>query len=89
MPSFEQVFGQFVNSPAGLPFVAWIVFWRGFALWKAASKRQLIWFIVILVVNTLGILEIVYVFFLYKFDIDGGKALQFLKKTFKRKEEVK
>ena len=42
--------------------VAWIVVWKGLALWKSARKRQEIWFIALLVINTLGILEILYVF---------------------------
>ncbi len=33
---------------------------KGFALWRAARKSQKEWFIVLLVVNTLGILEIIY-----------------------------
>ncbi len=43
--------------------VLWILFWKGLALWKAASLRQRYWFVAILVLNTLGILEIIYYFF--------------------------
>ena len=42
--------------------VAWIVVWKGLALWKSARKKQEIWFIALLVINTLGILEILYIF---------------------------
>jgi len=65
-------------------FAIWTIFWKGFALWKAASKKQLIWFILLLVINTLGILEIVYVFLLNRWDIDNGKILNFLEKKMKR-----
>jgi len=38
----------------------WTVAIKGFALWHAARNRQIAWFVVILVVNTLGLLELVY-----------------------------
>ena len=40
----------------------WILPWKGWALWKAARAGNKIWFIVLLVVNSLAILEILYVF---------------------------
>ncbi len=46
---------------------AWAVAWKGMALWKAAQKEQKWWFIAFLVVNTLGILEILYI---YVFSLD-------------------
>lgn len=33
---------------------------RGFALWKSAKKDQNIWFIALLVVNSMGILPLIY-----------------------------
>lgn len=53
--------------PAGNPLfffivIVWSIFWKGFALWRAARLEQRNWFIVILVVSTIGILEIVYLF---------------------------
>lgn len=46
------------------PFIAILVLWtiiiKGFALWHAARNSQKWWFIAILVINTLGILEVVY-----------------------------
>lgn len=47
-------------------FLIWSVFWKGIALWIAAKENQKIWFIVLLVINTVGILEIIYVFFFSK-----------------------
>lgn len=46
--------------------VLWSLPWKGWALWKSARNSQRIWFIVLLVVNTLAILEIVYIFFFQK-----------------------
>jgi len=40
----------------------WALVWKGFALWKASKKNSIIWFILLLVVNTLGILEILYIY---------------------------
>jgi hypothetical protein len=40
----------------------WTIPWKGVALWKAARNSSLAWFIVLLVINTLGILEIIYIF---------------------------
>jgi hypothetical protein len=42
--------------------IVWSLPWKGVALWKAARNRQLVWFIVLFVVNTLAILEIIYIF---------------------------
>jgi hypothetical protein len=40
--------------------ILWSVVWKGLALWRAAHLGQKYWFSIILVVNTLGILEIIY-----------------------------
>ena len=45
-----------------LVLLAWSILWKGIALWNAAKNSQKNWFIVILIVNTLGILEIIYLF---------------------------
>jgi len=42
--------------------VIWSVIWKGIALWKAARNGHKVWFIVLLVLNTVGILEILYIF---------------------------
>jgi hypothetical protein len=43
-----------------LPLIAWSVTWKGLALWKAAKNDSKPWFVALLVINTLGILEILY-----------------------------
>jgi methionyl-tRNA synthetase len=40
--------------------VLWSIIWKGFALWRAAGLRQKYWFAAILVINTLGVMEIIY-----------------------------
>lgn len=42
--------------------VIWSIPWKGFALWKSARRGEKVWFIVLLLVNTLSILEILYIF---------------------------
>jgi len=44
----------------------WTLVWKGFALWKAAKNEQKKWFIVFLLINTFGILEIIYLFYFSK-----------------------
>lgn len=41
----------------------WELVWKGVALWKAGKNRQAGWFIAMLILNTAGILEIVYIVF--------------------------
>ncbi len=42
--------------------IAWVLPWKGVALWKAARRTDKWWFIALLVLNTLAILEILYIF---------------------------
>ncbi|MEQ1561596.1 MAG: DUF5652 family protein [Nitrospira sp.] len=41
----------------------WSLPWKGLALWKAAQLSHKKWFILLLLVNTLGILDIIYIRF--------------------------
>jgi predicted membrane channel-forming protein YqfA (hemolysin III family) len=54
------------NSPLFYLLIAWSVIWKGTALWHAARNRQLVWYLALLIVNTVGILEIVYLIFFRK-----------------------
>lgn len=47
----------------------WTLVWKGFALWKASKKNHWLWFIALLVVNTVGILEILYIFVFSKISL--------------------
>ena len=46
--------------------VIWTIPWKGWALWKAARQGSKVWFIVLLLLNTLGILEIFYIYIFSK-----------------------
>lgn len=49
---------------AWLPIIMLVVLWtviiKGVALWHAARGGQVAWFVALLVINTLGILELIY-----------------------------
>ena len=42
--------------------LVWSLTWKGIALWKASRNEHLVWFIVLFLINTLGILPIIYIF---------------------------
>lgn len=44
----------------------WTLFWKGLALWKSARNNHSVWFVILLVVQTFGIVEILYVFLFSK-----------------------
>ena len=44
-----------------VPLIFWTLFWKGIALWKSGRNNQLYWFIALLVINTAGVLEIMYI----------------------------
>lgn len=55
---------ELANIPPWLIFLltVWSLVWKGIALWRAAKQDQRNWFIALLVVNTVGILEIIYLY---------------------------
>lgn len=42
--------------------VLWVLPWKIYALWIASKNNHKIWFVVLVILNTFGILEIIYVF---------------------------
>jgi len=65
-----SLFQPFARRMLGLPpdvlllFIVWTLVWKGLALWRAARAGQSVWFIVMLILNTGGLLEIIYLAFL-------------------------
>jgi len=43
-----------------LAIVIWELLWKGPALWKAAQRKEKNWFIFMLILNTVGVLPMVY-----------------------------
>ena len=56
----------FSNPYLSTIFAVWLLVWRGIALWKASRNEQKYWFVALLVINLLGIPEIVYLCFFQK-----------------------
>lgn len=82
-PAFYSPYASgFGSSPfagfmlALLPFIALIAVWtiiiKGYALWTAARSGQKWWFVALLVINTIGILEIIYLIW---FSLKGSNKL--------------
>ncbi|MBX4205067.1 MAG: DUF5652 family protein [Candidatus Doudnabacteria bacterium] len=62
--SFANPYGFKILVPVLSMVVVWSLVWKGMALWRAGRNGSKVWFVVLMLVNTLGILEILY---LYKF----------------------
>lgn len=61
----EQYFASHAVTLAVL-LTLWVLPWKAVALWKAARNGQKAWFVALLILNTLALLEIVFVFFFSK-----------------------
>ncbi len=71
MESVTIISELFGVSPLMIALVIiWTLAWKGVALWRAAQLGQKKWFIAILLVNTLGLLEIVYLFISRKYKVE-------------------
>ncbi len=46
--------------------MVWVLPWKGYALWNAAQLSHKWWFIILLILNTLAIVDIIYIFFIAK-----------------------
>jgi len=68
MPYFNTFpFAEFGGFMVLIVFlVVWSIIWKGMALWRAARAGNKGWFVAFLLVNTAGILEIIYLFALSK-----------------------
>jgi hypothetical protein len=52
----------------------WSSVWKLFALWTAARKNSLPWFVILALVNTVGILEILYIFVFSKMKNNNSRT---------------
>ena len=64
----ELFYGPLGRFPAALFVVAsiWSVFWKGMSMWKASKNEQSKWFVALLIFNTVGVLDILYLAFFQK-----------------------
>lgn len=59
---------EVLNNPWVVAIVLWDLLWKGIALYKAGKLKDKVWFVLILILNTAGILPICYI--LFKKDVD-------------------
>lgn len=55
--------------------IIWTIFWKLIALWHSARKGHLVWFVVMALFNTMGIIPILYLF-VFK-DLKSNKKIRF------------
>lgn len=53
----------------------WSLVWKGIALWHSARNYQKAWFVVLLIVNTAGILDIIYLLWFRRDKREETKSL--------------
>ncbi len=56
--------------------IVWSIVWKGLALWAAAHDESKPWFIALLIINTAGILEILYLYIFRKGLRKGEKEVK-------------
>ena len=54
------------NQWALMPIFVWDVTWRLLAMWRAVKENQKIWFVLFMIVNSVGLLPIIYLVFVAK-----------------------
>ena len=63
---FGSGFGVLTAFTVFVLVMLWSLVWKGLALWIAAREDSKSWFIILLILNTFGILEIIYILFFSK-----------------------
>lgn len=71
---FMNGFGSWMGSsyfpaqffPVMILLTIWDLYWKGRGMWQAARNKDTGWFIAILLLNTVGILPILYLYFFQK-----------------------
>lgn len=66
------------------PILIWTIIWKAVASWKAARKGHLLWFVVFFIVNTAGILPMIYIFFFQNMKFVKKKGKNVSKKKVKK-----
>ena len=59
MEQITEIYSWFI--PLIIILALWDGVWKLIALWKAARNKHLAWFICIALINTVGILPIIYI----------------------------
>ncbi|NMB66605.1 hypothetical protein GYA25_00900 [Candidatus Woesearchaeota archaeon] len=82
-----QILLQELGMPLWLFIIIfiWVYFWKLYALWTAAQKKSLPWFIFLAIFNTMGILEILYIYVFSKSNLFSSKKVDSKKNSRKKK----
>lgn len=62
-----SLFGD-MNGALVVILIVWSLIWKGLALWRAARRGEKVWYVALLILNTIGILDIIYYFLIAKTD---------------------
>ena len=76
-----------INLWVLIAIIVWSFIWKMLALWKAARKSSPIWFVFLMLINTIGILEILYIFVISKISDAEEKESKEKKTVRKRKRK--
>lgn len=69
--------------------VIWSFLWKGLALWHGAKAGEKYWFVAILLLNTVGILEIAYLFYFSKQKQDLQDVIKTIKSFYPARSKGK
>ena len=65
--------------------LVWTLTWKLMAMWKSAKNSHLVWFIVLAIFNTVGILPILYIYIFSEIKDFKKNNMKSKKKTSKKK----
>lgn len=72
--------------------IIWSLAWKCYSAWIAAGRREKKWFVALIVFNTVGILDMIYIFFIAKKKwpdmVASGKGFFGKKRTLTESEPV-
>ncbi len=57
--NLQELFASYM--PVFIFLIVWELTWKLIALWKAARNNQPMWFVCLAIINTAGILPIIYI----------------------------
>ncbi len=69
-----MIFGMNQTNLLVLIIILWTVPWKIYAVWAAVQANHKKWFVALLFLNTVGILEIVYIFKILKKSTEEVKS---------------
>tara|TARA_Y100000310_G_scaffold345485_1_gene465534 strand:- start:3894 stop:4163 length:270 start_codon:yes stop_codon:yes gene_type:complete len=74
-------------SPIFVILMTWSLIWKGIGLWKSGRNNHVWWFVAIFVLNTFGILPIIYLAFFQKKSGKGKLTRKVAKRTVKKRKK--